>query len=132
MDSLSTVTQVLQNQNARAGRVGVFPEFDSDGFRLEELQNLDETREGLRKAALAFESVFVSMLLKEMRRTVHSDDGILPRSPEREFYEEMLDDKIALNLSQRGALGLADRIVDGYGGKLAENEARSVRMDRVA
>ncbi|MCU4676429.1 flagellar assembly peptidoglycan hydrolase FlgJ [Catenovulum sp. 2E275] len=83
---------------------------------------LDELRKGglnndkaaLKKAAQHFESIFMKMMLKSMRQAeeVLADQDSPFNSQTAKFYRDMHDDQLAVNLSQTGALGLADLIVE--------------------
>ncbi|AWB67949.1 flagellar assembly peptidoglycan hydrolase FlgJ [Saccharobesus litoralis] len=74
-------------------------------------QNND--KEALRKAAQHFESIFMNMLLKSMRKANEAlEDKDSPfNSHSAKFYQGMADDQLATELSSTGALGLADIIV---------------------
>jgi flagellar protein FlgJ len=63
----------------------------------------------LRQVAEQFESMFVKMMMKSMRdaNKVFSEDSLLS-SPEGDFYQQMYDDQLAVNLSSGSSLGLAD------------------------
>lgn len=61
----------------------------------------------LKEACQAFESVFVTYMLKEMRGTV-SEGGLLEGGPGQSMYKEMLDEEYAKSISESGSLGLAD------------------------
>ena len=52
-----------------------------------------------------FESLFINMMLKEMRKTVSRSD--LLGSEAMESYEQMFDQQIALGMSRAGGIGLA-------------------------
>jgi len=62
----------------------------------------------IEQVAKQFESVFIQMMLKSMRATVPKDG--LFSSHQMETYTNMADQQIALSLSQRGGLGLAEMI----------------------
>ncbi|WP_163935869.1 flagellar assembly peptidoglycan hydrolase FlgJ [Paraferrimonas sp. SM1919] len=67
----------------------------------------------LQQVAEQFEGIFTSMLLKSMRQAnsaFKSEDSPLS-SRTTEFYEQMHDSQLSLELSAQGALGLADLIV---------------------
>ncbi|WAJ69423.1 flagellar assembly peptidoglycan hydrolase FlgJ [Catenovulum adriaticum] len=86
-----------------------------------DFSGLDELRQGglkndkqaLRKAAEHFESIFMKMMLKSMRQAeeVLADKDSPFNSQTTKFYRDMHDDQMAMDLSQTGALGLADLIV---------------------
>ena len=63
----------------------------------------------VRQAARQFESLLTSMLLKSMRQAKLGDG--LGDSQETEFYQDMLDQQVAVQLSQGKGLGLADMLV---------------------
>jgi peptidoglycan hydrolase FlgJ len=66
----------------------------------------------LRQAAEQFESIFFSMLLSSMRKAneAFEADGMM-NSQTTSFYRDMQDSQMATELSQNGALGLADLLV---------------------
>jgi flagellar protein FlgJ len=65
----------------------------------------------LRKVAEQFESMFVKMMMKSMRdaNQVFKEDSLLS-SPEEDFYQQMYDDQMSLNLTGKQGMGLADVI----------------------
>ncbi|TCO78814.1 rod-binding protein [Marinisporobacter balticus] len=65
--------------------------------------------EKLKDACRQFESVFMNMLMKNMRNTIH-DDGIMEKSYAREMFEGMLDEKIADEASKGEGMGLAQQM----------------------
>lgn len=67
----------------------------------------------LKQVAKQFESVFTRMLLKSMRDATEAMQGedSLFNSQQTKFYQDMLDDQLAVNLSGDGGMGLADLLV---------------------
>jgi flagellar protein FlgJ len=65
----------------------------------------------LKEAAKQFESLFTQMLLKSMREANQSFGDSLFGSQQGEFYQEMFDDQIAMQLSKGKGLGLADMLI---------------------
>lgn len=64
----------------------------------------------IAKVARQFEAVYVQMMLKSMRDTV-PEGGLLGDSSTR-MYQDMLDDQLAVSLSEsRGGIGLA-RVIE--------------------
>ena len=63
----------------------------------------------MREMCQEFESVFISYLLKGMRKTIPDSE-----SPEngfsREYYTSMMDEEIARNVSKGPGVGLADAL----------------------
>lgn len=66
----------------------------------------------LKAAAKQFESLFTKMMLKSMRDANRSfSDGSPLSSSQGDFYQDMFDDQISLQLSKGSGLGLADMLV---------------------
>lgn len=63
----------------------------------------------VQRASRMLEAHFVTLLLREMRRTV-PEGGLLPRGPAQDIYEQMLDDALAQAVSRGRGLGLAQAI----------------------
>lgn len=77
---------------------------------IKDIKNRDE-RTALKEVAKQLESVFLQMVLKSM-----SDSNAVMQSEmfdrgSEKFYQEMLDQQLALSLSKSGGIGLADIIV---------------------
>lgn len=75
--------------------------------------NAAKDKEGaLRQAAEQFESIFFNMLLSSMRKAneAFEVEGMM-NSQASKFYRDMQDSQMATELSQSGALGLADLLV---------------------
>lgn len=75
-------------------------------------QAKDDNPAALRQAAQQFEQLFMSMLMKSMREAnkTFGEDNFL-NSSQVQFYEEMLDNQMTLELAQSGGMGLADVLV---------------------
>jgi len=69
----------------------------------------DQSPETVRKVAQQFEALFIQMLLKNMRNTGVED--ALFGSDQEKLYRDMFDQQLSVNLSEKGALGLADLLV---------------------
>jgi len=61
-----------------------------------------------KEVAQQFESIFVGMMVKSMRDTLPKDG--LFSSNQMEAYQDMFDKQLALDLSKRGGIGLAEII----------------------
>ena len=86
---------------------------------LASLQSLKARGQGddnqrLRQVARQFESIFMQMMLKSMRDAGGSE-GLFD-SNESRTYRDMFDKQVALDLSARGGLGIADLLVRQLGG----------------
>jgi flagellar protein FlgJ len=64
---------------------------------------------GLREVAHQFESLFLRMMLKSMREASSGDPYF--DSNEGGMYRDMFDDLVAVDMSARGGMGLADSLV---------------------
>ena len=89
----------------------VNPDFYADFGALASLgkQAKQNDPQAIREAARQFESLFTDMMLKSMRAAKLGDG--LGDSQESDFYQEMYDQQIALQMSQGKGLGLADMLV---------------------
>jgi Rod binding domain-containing protein len=85
--------------------------YDPEGAQLEALRRLPES-EAPTAAAKELETVFLTDLLRAMRRTVPEDD-YLPRSPEREVLDGVFDRTVAESIASRDPLGLVRTLGQG-------------------
>jgi flagellar protein FlgJ len=78
-----------------------------DFHSLADLKAKADTRpeDATRGAAQQFESLFLNLMLREMRKTV-SRSGLLG-SDAMETYQQMFDQQLALGMSRAGGIGLA-------------------------
>jgi peptidoglycan hydrolase FlgJ len=78
----------------------------------------------LKKAAQAFEAVFVRQLIGTMRSASGGDDndGLFDSEATKQF-QDMADSKTADAMSQKGALHIADMLVKQYGARMANTVA---------
>ena len=87
----------------------------------------DRSPETLRAVAQQFESLFAQMLIKSMRATSFGD-GLMD-SQQSDFYRDMFDQQISVELAKGKGLGLADmlmRQLSGVEGQAAaETEAKA-------
>lgn len=66
----------------------------------------------LKAAAKQFESLFTQMMLKSMRDANRSfSEGSMFSSSQGDFYQDMFDDQISMEISKGKGLGLADVLV---------------------
>jgi flagellar protein FlgJ len=57
-----------------------------------------------------FESIFVKMMLKQMRATVDKSDSLLSGGWAEEIYQDMLDDEYSGTMAKKAGFGLADQL----------------------
>lgn len=83
-----------------------------DSLRQEALQG-DPDKKALKQVAAQFESIFTQMLFKSMRKAneAFEDEDSPFNESSVKFYRDMHDQQLSMELSQSGALGLADIIV---------------------
>ena len=65
----------------------------------------------LKSVAQNFESLFMQMLMKEMRNSVQKS-GFLGNSRGMEFFESMYDEQLTQKLASSGGIGLGQMIYD--------------------
>ena len=70
----------------------------------------------LKEACQGFESLFLNMMLKEMRKTIPESE--IGSSYAMNMYQEMLDEEIAENASKGQGIGIADAMYRQLSGKL--------------
>ena len=80
----------------------------SSGSELERTEMCPIEKTALREATMAFESYFLQMMMREMRRTLNDEQRIIPKSSAERIFTEMLDQENAIQLAQAGGVGLAD------------------------
>ncbi|HEX4052013.1 MAG TPA: flagellar assembly peptidoglycan hydrolase FlgJ [Steroidobacteraceae bacterium] len=89
----------------------VNPDFYADFGALTTLgkQAKQNDPQAIREAARQFESLFTDMMLKSMRAAKLGDG--LGDSQEGDFYQDMYDQQLAVQMSQGKGLGLAEMLV---------------------
>ena len=70
----------------------------------------------LKEACEGFESLFLNMMLKEMRKTVHESES--GSSYAMGMYQEMLDEEITKTASKGKGIGIADAMYNQISAKL--------------
>ena len=78
---------------------------DLAGLNALKLKSRDNPQEAVREVAQQFESVFVTMMMKAMRASLPKD-GMFASS-QMDTYQDMMDQQLALDISQGDGLGLA-------------------------
>lgn len=85
----------------------------------------------LEEAAKQFEGIFVQMMLKSMRQAqdVLADKDSPFNSQQVTFYRDMHDKQLATELATNSSLGLADIIIQQFGGSESFMPADAIRND---
>ncbi|MDA8408885.1 MAG: rod-binding protein [Treponema sp.] len=102
------IDRALIEYNNRPLRVpGGAAQVQGTGARLAAGKPID-TKSPLYKQCIDFESIFVKMMLKEMRATVDKSADIIGGGFAGDMYQDMLDDEYAKTMSKTAHFGLAD------------------------
>jgi Rod binding domain-containing protein len=67
-------------------------------------------KSALRETARQFEAMFLQMMMKSMRDSIEKSE--LTASPHADTFEAMFDKEVSMAMAKRGAIGLADMLVD--------------------
>ncbi|OPX41044.1 MAG: hypothetical protein B1H13_04220 [Desulfobacteraceae bacterium 4484_190.3] len=87
------------------------------------------SEEKLKKACADFESIFISYMLKTMRRTIPQSG--LNKFPGKDIYTSMVDQKVAEDLAKRGGgIGLQKMLLRQLGSGGRGLEGKRVRYQR--
>ncbi|TVP10152.1 flagellar assembly peptidoglycan hydrolase FlgJ [Shewanella sp. KCT] len=86
-----------------------------------------DDKAALKEVAQQFEGIFVQMLMKSMRdaNAVFESDSPM-NSQYTKFYEQMHDQQMSVNLSDKGMLGLADLMVQQLSPQTSQMRPASV------
>lgn len=87
-------------------------------------KNKPDNPDNLREAVVQFESLFVNMMLKSMRdANAVLAEGSYLSSSEIQMHQQMLDQQMAVHLSEQGGIGLAEPLMRQLGGGLDSGQA---------
>ncbi|MGD0961681.1 MAG: flagellar assembly peptidoglycan hydrolase FlgJ [Methylomonas sp.] len=98
----------------------VYTDFDS--LAKLKLNAREPTPEVIKQVANQFEALFLSMMLKSMRQAKLAD-GIMD-SQQSDFYRDMYDQQLAVQLAGNPGFGLAEFILKQIGPKNARNDKK--------
>jgi peptidoglycan hydrolase FlgJ len=83
----------------------------------------------IRQTAIAFEGVFIGMLLKAMRSSVGSG-GLFKNGSDTQTYRDMFDQEIGQQIAKGGGIGLAQLILRDHAlRQVAENQGKNPAED---
>lgn len=77
----------------------------------------EKDNEKLKETCQEFESLFLNMMMKEMRKTVPESE-LLSSSFASDTYQEMLDEEITKAASKGKGIGIADAMYNQISAKL--------------
>ncbi|HID56412.1 TPA: hypothetical protein EYP37_07770 [Candidatus Poribacteria bacterium] len=95
---------------------------DADIQLLRAVSSQKPTPQQIRRVAHEFESIFINLLLREMRRTIPKG-GLLDSGFIGELYTSMADRKLSELLARRG-IGLGEMIYRDMIGRIKEGRGR--------
>ncbi len=98
---------LTDNMNLQSRFQSVKIQNETNNFKqlLQQAKESNDT-EKLKSACQQFESVFINILMKNMRDTV-TEGGLIKKSYAREMFEGMLDQEISKEVAKGGGIGLA-------------------------
>ena len=79
------------------------------GARVADSTRVDK-KSKLYEQCQEFESIFVKMMMKEMRNSVDKKDSLLSGGWAEDIYQDMLDDKYSESMAKTARFGLADQL----------------------
>jgi Rod binding domain-containing protein len=79
------------------------------GARVADATRVDK-KSKLYEQCQEFESIFVKMMLKEMRNSVDKNDSLLSGGWAEDIYQDMLDDEYSKTMAKNAGLGLSEQL----------------------
>ncbi len=80
------------------------------------LRGANDTPEARRAVAKQFESLFLGLMIRQMRQSASVIDGGLIDNERIELQQGLFDQQLALSLARGRGIGLADALLRGLGG----------------
>jgi len=104
------IDSALLNYNNRPLRVPTgAAQVQATGARVADTTHVDK-KSKLFEQCQEFESIFVKMMLKEMRNSVDKKDSLLSGGWAEDIYSDMLDDEYSKSIAKKAGFGLADQL----------------------
>lgn len=95
------------------------------------IKNEKDQDQALKKVAKEFESIFVHLMLKNMRNANAAfEKDSLFNSQESNFYRDMYDQQMSLSLSHGKGLGIAETLYRQLKGQYASDDNQDKALDR--
>ena len=85
---------------------------DTRSGRLTSSESAKPQDEQIREAAKEFESVFLFQMLKQVRNSIHKEEGLMNGGLGEEMFTGMLDEEYAKVMANSNSTGLADVIYE--------------------
>ncbi|MFP4686978.1 MAG: rod-binding protein [bacterium] len=95
---------------------------DEDNFGMKLEQKLgrspEEKDKRLKELAEDMEGMFLNMLVKEMRKTVPKDGGLIDGGQAEEIWQQQLDSRYSDVMAQNHEIGIAEAIYEQMSAKV--------------
>ena len=85
------------------------PQVQGIGAQVASGKHIDKKSE-LYKQCLDFESIFVKMMLKEMRSSVDKSGSLMSGGWAEDIFQDMLDDEYSKSMAETANFGIADQL----------------------
>jgi len=92
-----------------SGAASGAPQVQGTGARVADSSPIDRESK-LYEQCSEFESIFVKMMLKQMRATVDKSDSVISGGWAENIYQDLLDDEYSKTMSKNAGFGLADQL----------------------
>jgi Rod binding protein len=102
-------TALLQYNNRPLKLPSGASQVQATGARVADNSSIDK-KSKLYEQCQEFESIFVKMMLKEMRKSVDKSDSLISGGWAEEIYQDQLDDQYSEQMAKTAKLGLADQL----------------------
>ena len=106
--TLSVPKAAAPAHRASAAAAGA-PQVQGTGARIADSSPIDK-KSALYEQCREFESIFVKMMLKQMRATVDKSDSVISGGWAENIYQDMLDDEYSKTMADNAGFGLADQL----------------------
>ena len=119
MDATAVQSVAKQKQSEEFAKV-----LAAEGEKLKS----DKDDKKLRQTCQEMESVFLEMMLKEMRNTVPKSDLMDTRN--QELFQSMLDTEVTRDMAKAGGIGLADLMYRQLSQKVSDPLANNPKPNK--
>ncbi len=103
------VRRVSDAHDTNLARAASVANVAGTGARIADSSHVDR-KSKLFEQCQEFESIFVKMMLKEMRKSVDKKDSLLSGGWAEDIYSDMLDDEYSKSMAKNAGFGLADQL----------------------
>ncbi|MCL2203071.1 MAG: rod-binding protein [Defluviitaleaceae bacterium] len=111
--SNTQLRDLAMTQQRHSSEIGRFQEMFAQAMD----NRIDPSHEGtvldraaIRHAAEVFESYFIQMMFREMRKTTLNENSFIPKSHAEKIFTSMKDEEVSKQAAAAGGIGLADMI----------------------